>query len=349
MRRSLALVLVFAVVVPVGGAVLVGTWLWARMNEPYQGYPPGERFVTIPSGSSTTTIGRLLADAGVVSDPIVFRAAVWWSGEGQRLKAGEYRFDRPMTPAAVAERLATGDVYVRRLTIPEGLTIAEMAELVESGGFGDARMFASAAADVAAIRALDPGAKDLEGYLFPDTYALPRSATPETLVGMMVGRFLEVFSDSMRESARAQGLTVREAVTLASLIEEETAQAEERPLVAAVYRNRLRVGMGMQADPTVVYALRRAGRYTGNIRREDLDIDSPYNTYRYPGLPPGPIASPGAASLEAALAPADVDYLYFVSRNDGTHVFAETLADHNRNVQEWQVRFFQRQRQGQTR
>jgi UPF0755 protein len=164
------------------------------------------------------------------------------------------------------------------------------------------------------------------------------------LVAQMAGRFLAVYDDALREAADAQGFTTRQVVTLASLIEKETGQEDERALVAAVYRNRLRIGMGMQADPTVVYALRQAGRYDGNIRREDLAIDSPYNTYRYRGLPPGPIAAPGEASLRAALAPADVPYLYFVSRNDGTHVFAETLAEHNRNVQEWQVRFFQRQR-----
>ena len=140
-------------------------------------------------------------------------------------------------------------------------------------------------------------------------------------------------------------LTELPAQQRVQLVEKETGQGEERPLVAAVYRNRMRIGMGMQADPTVVYALQKAGRYDGNIRREDLSFDSPYNTYRYPGLPPGPIAAPGAASLQAALNPADVQYLYFVSRNDGSHVFAETLAEHNANVQEYQVMYFRRQRE----
>jgi UPF0755 protein len=148
----------------------------------------------------------------------------------------------------------------------------------------------------------------------------------------------------MRAAAKEQGLTVREAVTLASLVEKETAVAEERPIVAAVYLNRKKLRMPMQADPTVIYALQRAGRYTGNLRRDDLQFDSPYNTYRYPGLPPGPIASPGRASLEAAVKPAAVDYVYFVSRNDGSHVFARTLDEHNKNVHEWQVKFFRDRR-----
>src|SRR2546422_8520100 len=160
----------------------------------------------------------------------------------------------------------------------------------------------------------------------------------------MVGRFRTAFPETLRQEAQSQGLTTRRVATLASLVEKETGKPEERPLVAAVYRNRHRIGMGMQADPTVIYALQKAGRYDGNIRRADLDFDSPYNTYRYPGLPPGPIASPGQASLEAAADPADADYLYFVSRNDGSHEFARTLDEHNRNVQKYQVRYFREKR-----
>jgi UPF0755 protein len=160
----------------------------------------------------------------------------------------------------------------------------------------------------------------------------------------MVQRFKEVFTEDLRVAAAAVRLTPREAVTLASLVEKETAQPAERPLVAAVYRNRLRIGMGLQCDPTVIYALQRAGRYTGNLTRENLSFDSPYNTYRYAGLPPGPIAAPGRASLEAAVKPAAVDYLYFVSRNDGSHVFARTLAEHNTNVRQFQVLYFRQKR-----
>ena len=171
-----------------------------------------------------------------------------------------------------------------------------------------------------------------------------RGTTADELVAQMVALFKRLYDDSLRTDAAAAGLTTRQVVTLASLIEKETARPEERPLVGAVYRNRLKLGMGMQADPTVIYALQKAGQYDGNLSRSDLQFDSPYNTYRYAGLPPGPIAAPGLASLEAAVRPAPVAHLYFVSRNDGSHVFADTLAEHSRNVQEWQVRYFRERR-----
>jgi UPF0755 protein len=188
------------------------------------------------------------------------------------------------------------------------------------------------------VRDMDPEAKDLEGYLFPDTYTLPRRTTAEQLVERMVARFEKVMTPELRNKAVERGFTVRQVVTLASLVEKETAKPEERPVVAGVYTNRMRIGMGLQCDPTVIYALMLAGRYDGNIRKGDLQIDSPYNTYRYAGLPPGPIAAPGEASLRAAVEPADVPYLYFVSRNDGSHVFSTTLDEHNRNVNNFQKR-----------
>jgi UPF0755 protein len=206
--------------------------------------------------------------------------------------------------------------------------------------------FKEAARNVSLVQALDPDATDLEGYLFPETYALSRHADAAKLVALMVSRFEHVFTPELRQAAAARNLTVRKAVTLASIVEKETARAAERPLVAAVYTTRLRVGMPLQCDPTVIYALTKAGRYAGNIHKEDLSVDSPYNTYRYPGLPPGPIASPGRASLEAAVRPADADYLYFVSRNDGSHEFARTLDEHNRNVQKFQVQYFKDQKAG---
>jgi UPF0755 protein len=186
------------------------------------------------------------------------------------------------------------------------------------------------------VRDFDPEAKDLEGYLFPDTYTLPRRTTAAQLVERMVSRFQKVLTSELRSRAAERGFTVRQVVTLASLVEKETAKAEERPVVAGVYANRLEMGMGLQCDPTVIYALMLAGRYDGNIRKGDLQIDSPYNTYRYAGLPPGPIAAPGEAALQAAVDPADVPYIYFVSRNDGSHVFSATLEEHNRNVYNFQ-------------
>jgi UPF0755 protein len=329
---------VFGLVV-LAAAAAVGV-LYVRINHPYRGYDSAEQFVEIPQGAGSRTIGDHLVAAGVIRDSATYRTALYLSGQGRHLKAGEYRFDRAMTPFEVIDKIARGDVFVITLTFPEGLTIAEMSKIVEAHGLGPASAFVAAAKDPAPIHELDSAAKDLEGYLFPETYLVPRHTDAAQLVRLMVARFIRVFSPELRQGAATRNLSVRQAVTLASIVEKETAQKEERPMVAAVYATRLRIGMPLQCDPTVIYALQRAGTYTGNLHREDLSVDSPYNTYKYPGLPPGPIASPGKASLEAAVHPADVDYLYFVSRNDGSHVFAKTLDEHNKNVQKYQVQYF---------
>ena len=340
MKKAFLALVVLALIAAAGGA-----WtLYQRTSTPFKGYDAAEQFVTIEPGSSTRAIGQRLIDAGVISNEATFRAALWRSGRARGLQAGEFRFDRPMTPTEVIDKIARGDVYNRRLTFPEGLNIREMAHIYEQQGFGKGSAFIEAAGNAAPVQDIDPAATDLEGYLFPETYSMPRDTTAAKLISLMVGRFRQLFTSEMQQAALALDMTPRQAVTLASLVEKETAKPSERPMVAAVYLNRLRIGMGMQADPTVIYALQRAGRYDGNLRRDDLAFDSPYNTYRYPGLPPGPIASPGLASLKAAVAPAAVDYLYFVSRNDGSHVFARTLAEHNENVRQYQVLYFRQQR-----
>jgi len=333
-KRVITWTFLVLVVVVLGG----GAWIYTSVERPYKGYEAQEQYVEIPSGSGTATMARRLADAGVVRSAQVFRVAVWLRGSGRRLQAGEYRFDQPMTAADVVDKISRGDVYVRAVTFREGLTIREMASVFENGGYGRASEFMEAARKAELVREMDPDAKDLEGYLFPDTYTLPRRTTAEQLVERMVTRFEKVMTPELRDKAGERGFTVRQIVTLASLVEKETAKPEERPVVAGVYTNRMRIGMGLQCDPTVIYALTLAGRYDGNIRKGDLQIDSPYNTYRYAGLPPGPIAAPGEASLRAAVEPADVPYLYFVSRNDGSHVFSTTLDEHNRNVNNFQKR-----------
>jgi UPF0755 protein len=342
--KKLLLSLLVVVVLVAGSAAAFAFYMVNRIQEPYKGFSEAEKFVEIPSGTGAAEIRRRLVEAGIVSDELAFRAALMWTGQSRALKAGEYRFDRPMSVVEVVEKIARGDVYGHPITFPEGLTIREMAAIAESHGFGTADEFIKATRDGSLVNDLDPAAKDLEGYLFPETYTLPRGTPVTKLVSLMVERFRETY---MALDAKRDGqvdLSTRQIVTLASLVEKETGKPEERPLVAAVYWNRLKMNMAMQADPTVVYALVKAGTYDGNIRKRDLDFDSPYNTYKYPGLPPGPIASPGRASLEAALAPAGVEYLYFVSRNDGSHAFAETLAKHNANVQEYQVQYFRKQR-----
>ncbi len=335
----------FLLLVMVGAAAAAGL-LYMRVYEPYRGYAEAEQFVDLPQGIGSLPIGERLVQAGVIRDLSTYRAALWMSGQGRHLKAGDYRFDRAMTPFEIIDTIARGEVFVITVTFPEGLTIAEMAKIFESHGLGPAGAFVKAAADPAAIRTLDPAAKDLEGYLFPETYALPRHTDAAKLVRAMVARFEKVLTPELRQAATARRLTVRQVVTLASIVEKETAKADERPRVAAVYTTRLRIGMPLQCDPTVIYGLAKAGRYDGNIHKADLSFDSPYNTYRYSGLPPGPIASPGRASLDAAVHPADENFLYFVSRNDGSHAFARTLEEHNRNVQKYQVQYFRDQKAG---
>jgi UPF0755 protein len=342
-RRALTLALLGAgLIVLATGAV---AWMfYARAFQPYRGYQGAEQFVDIPTGTSTPAMGALLVEAGVVRDAQTFRLAVRMGAAGRTLKAGEYRFDRPMTAVEVVDKIARGDVVLRSITFPEGLTIAEMATLYEDEGFGRAAAFVEAAKNTDLVESIDPEARDLEGYLYPDTYRLPRRATAAELTRAMVRSFEQAFGPELRKQAGELGLSVREAVTLASLVEKETAVPQERFLTSAVYHNRLRIGMGLQCDPTVIYALRRAGKYDGNLTRADLQFDSPYNTYRYAGLPPGPIANPGRPALEAAVRPASVDYLYFVSRNDGSHAFSRTLEEHNRNVREFQVEYFREKR-----
>ena len=317
-----------------------------RVDQPFKGYADAEQLVEIPSGLGTNAIGQRLVDAGVVRDTITYRVALWLSGDATRLQAGEYRFDRSITAREVVGKIVRGDVDQVGITFPEGRTITEMAAIFEAQGFGAASSFVAAARDGSLIAHMDPAATDLEGYLFPDTYKVSRRIDAPRLVRAMVERAGQVLTLALRQAAADRRLTVRQLVTLASLVEKETGQGDERRLVAAVYANRLRIGMALQCDPTVIYALQRRGGYDGNLRRDDLAFDSPYNTYRYPGLPPGPIAAPGQAALEAAANPADVDYLYFVSRNDGSHAFSRSLEEHNRNVRRFQVQYFREARRG---
>ena len=344
LARRLLVALACLVCLAAGGAVVAWQALVERIEAPHPGVPAEGVFVEIEPGDSTRAIAGRLVAAGVVVDDWTFRLAAWRSGRDRELQAGEYFFDAPVSALEAVAAIADGRVFLRSVTFPEGLTLPEMAAVFEAGGFGAAGAFLAAAGQAGLVADLDPDAADLEGYLFPETYALPRHATAGDLVAAMVAQFRAEFDDEMRTRSAERDLSVREVVTLASIIQKETGAAAEHALVAGVFHNRLRIGMPLQSDPTVIYALDRAGLYDGNLTRANLQFDSPYNTYRYRGLPPGPIAAPGGAALRAALAPADVSYLYFVSRNDGTHAFADTLREHNRNVREFQVEYFRRQR-----
>jgi len=243
----------------------------------------------------------------------------------------------------VIAKLVRGEVVTYRVTVIEGQSFDETAAALVAAGFGDGPALLAAMRDPAPIADLDPEARDLEGYLFPETYAFARGTAEREIVLTLVRTFRDRWAERIAPRlGDDRSRTVREVVTLAAIVEKEARRAEERPLIAGVYANRLARGMTLGADPTVIFARKRLGHWDGNLVRRDFELDSPYNTYRYPGLPPGPICSPGEASLAAAAAPAVVPYLYFVSRNNSSHVFASTLAEHNRNVEEWQKRYWRR-------
>jgi UPF0755 protein len=334
-RRARWLALALAVSIGLSGLAWAAWWHETTRPKIADGAPPVR--LVVPPGASAETIARQLAELGLTRHPLAFRALARARGLGGQLKAGEYALSGPLSLEGILDTLARGDVVRRELTIPEGKNLDEIAALVVREGLG-LEAFLEAARDPSAVRDLDPAATDLEGYLFPDTYDLPQSPeAPQALVRRMAGRFREVIAPELERIAE-KGLTVRQVVTLASIVELETASADERPRIAAVFLNRLEKGMPLQTDPSIIYALKRAGRWDGNIRKRDLDVDSPYNTYRRPGLPPGPLGSPGREAIRAVLDPAETKELYFVSRNDGTHEFSETLVEHNRAVNRYQRR-----------
>jgi len=290
--------------------------------------PVQPTFVLLRSGWGTRRIAGELEREGIIRSSSAFLLLQYVEGI-KTLKAGEYKFDEPASAGDVWRRLVRGDVYTRVVVVPEGYNIYEIAAAVEQAGLGSAAEFMIVAKrDTSLIHDLDSQAKTLEGYLFPDTYQFTRIDSAHDIAAAMVHRF--------RQEARKIGLLgspdMHHIVTLASIVEKETAVPEERPLVASVYDNRLARNMLLAADPTVIYAAVLAGRYRGTIYESDLQFDSPYNTYKYAGLPPGPIANSGTASLEAALHPAPSDFLYFVSDNNGHHRFARNPQEHARNV-----------------
>jgi UPF0755 protein len=325
--RAAAVLLLAAVAVIAGGVL----WFVAEWQRSYQGFARDGVFVEVARGMSNSAIAQRLAENGVVKNRVAFDALCRWKSPA-RLQAGEYFFDRPVTPMEVFRKLAAGRVFVHVVIVPEGKTMNEIAELMEREGLTSRREFLAAASDASPVRDLAPKARNLEGFLFPATYQFPRRVAPEQVVEVMVKRFREVWGKIQKDSGAANGRSVAAVVTLASLVEKETRVAEERPLVASVFHNRLKRGMALQCDPTVIYALELANKYDGLLSSHDLRFKSPYNTYRNAGLPPGPIANPGEASLRAAWHPAEANYLYFVSNAQGGHVFSRTLAEHNGNV-----------------
>jgi len=343
-RRAAAVAAVALAAVVLTGA---GLGLWARhdLTRPRPFAAPVE--LVVARGESARPVLERLAARGVIGSPLVARLYLTRVLGGAPIRAGEYRFEPPTTTLAVLDRLLRGEVTTWPVTVIEGLTLDETAAALAAAGFGDPARLRAEFARAERVADLDPGAASLEGYLFPDTYRFPRGVDESAIADALVANFRARWQREVSPLvAPGDERTLRELVILASLVEKEARLDAERPLIAGVYANRLRRGIGLYADPTLIYGLKLEGRWDGDLRRRDLEADSPWNTYRRPGLPPGPICSPGAASLAAAARPAEVPYLYFVSRNDGSHVFAETLAEHNRNVEIWQRRYFRERRAG---
>jgi UPF0755 protein len=311
-------------------AILGLAWVGFEMYAPWRGFAEPV-FVDFERGTSTRDMASALAQKGVIRNQWVFLAARLMRPQAT-LQAGEYRFEKPASPLDVYGRVARGDIFYRELLIPEGFNMFEIADAVSKLGTISADDFLRAARDPSMIRDIDPQAPSLEGYLFPNTYRIYRHTTAAQLCRQMTGEF------RTRWSALQSNANLHDTLTLASMIEREARRPEERPLVASVFCNRLRIGMKLDCDPTTVYAALLDHRYRGTIYRSDLESASPWNTYRHAGLPPGPIANPGLASIRAALMPEDTHYLYFVAKADGSggHNFSESFGEHEANVSQYQ-------------
>jgi UPF0755 protein len=317
------------------GIVGAAGWLAWALLVPVA--PNGQTFVLLRPGYSTRRIAAELKSAGVIRSKAAF--ILWhYYHRGRSLEAGEYLFDKPANTVDVQKRLRRGDVYLHTVVIPEGFTMFDIARAIEAAGLGPADDFLRVAkSDTSLISDLDPAAQSLEGYLFPDTYEFSRLMSMQEMAAAMVHQFRQVGAQVglipqpySVGPERTRGLHT--TVTMASIIEKETAVAEERPLVASVYYNRLDKNIALDADPSIIYAELLAGAYQGALHHADMQFQSPYNTYHNAGLPPGPIANPGRSALEAALHPADSDFYYFVADAQGHHRFARTMEEHNKNV-----------------
>jgi len=325
--------LVIGATIFLAAAVAFAVWLAWDWHAPFKG-KPGPILVSVPKGTHAGVVLESLYRQGVVRSRISAKLAYAFLGRPRSLKAGTYRFDQPLTPLQVIAKLNRGDVVYTKVTIPEGLRSEEIAHILAEAGLGKEEAFLRLVREGRLIKDLDPEAHTLEGYLFPETYLLDPGLSEEAV--------LQALTKSFRAWWQGHGgpgttsLSVREVVTLGSLVEKETAAPQERGLIAGVFFNRLKMGMPLQTDPTIVYAEVEARDYKGHLTRDDWSFSSPYNTYLHAGLPPGPICSPGPASMEAVLRPTRTDYLYFVSRNDGTHAFSHTLEEHNGAVERFQ-------------
>ena len=348
MKATRALGMILLLALGATGVLLLAAWrqLAAFRDAPYG--TATEKVVEVPPGSAPRQVVRLLVRGGALSDEdLAWRYVRWWKRDRRPLKAGEYAFAGALRPDDVLERIYRGEVKSYHFTVPEGLRMEDIAGIVERSGLGTAADLVPLMRDTALARELGVPLSNLEGFLFPDTYAFPRGPKARAILAAMVARFKEAYRAADAQRLAWVTLDEGQAATLASIIEKETGRPEERPRISCVFHNRLRKGMKLQTDPTVMYAtMLRTGTWSQNIQKSDLLAPHPYNTYTTAGLPPGPIASAGAAALAAALHPAECTDLYFVSRNDGSHVFCPSLDCHAAAVRKWQVEYFSRKRRG---
>ncbi len=293
-----------------------------------------EQLIEIASGASFREVSELLAREGLITSEFSFRLLGKLTGQETQIKPGEYHLHRAMKPETLLNTLVKGDVLQYQVVIPEGMSLKEISQILERAGLGKAETYDKMGRDPQIIQAFGFGGDSLEGFLFPETYHFTKQIPPAQIIKRIANQFLRVYDDSYKKQATRMGMTQREVVTLASIIEKETAVPAERTIVSAVFHNRLKKKMRLQSDPTVIFSL---DNFDGNLTRKDLRHASPYNTYYVKGLPPGPIASPGKGAIYAALYPADVDYLYFVSKKNGTHYFSFTLKEHNAAVRKFQL------------
>ena len=317
------LILLLLAVIGVGGWLAWALWMPVT--------PEGQKFVMLRPGYSTRRIATELQTAGVIRSRLAF---VLWHRfhRKQSLKAGEYLFGKTARTVDVFGRLVRGDIYVHTVVIPEGYTMFDIAQAVQDAGLGSSQEFLEVAkSDVGLISDVAPEAKTLEGYLFPNTYEFTRTQSMKDIVAVMVNQFRQV-AEQIGLTTDLQKDDLQKTVTMASIVEKETAVPEERAVVASVYYNRLERHIALQADPSVIYAELLDGRYSGALHHSDMQFQSAYNTYTHPGLPPGPIGNPGRSALEAAMHPAQTDYYYFVSDGNGHHRFSRSLEEHNQNV-----------------
>ncbi len=332
--KQILLVISILILISLCGLTVLILDLHRYADQP-AGFDAKKTVVNIPSGQSFKVTTDILFKAGIIKSPFKFNMVARLKGYDKQLKAGEYVLAASMPPIKILEKLVKGEVKLYKLTIPEGLNIYQIAELVAQADLAEQAVFIETATDAAFARKLGIAGDTFEGYLYPETYYFPKNVSADTIVSAMVKRFRLVYKPEWEVRGQALGFSTHQVVTLASIIEKETGAPFERPLISSVFHNRLKKKMRLESDPTVIYGLEN---FDGNLNRKHLETRTPYNTYRIRALPPGPISNPGSASLEAALYPADTKYIYFVSKKNNTHQFSTNLIDHNQAVRKYQLR-----------